>query len=138
MDVDFEQASEDFNNRMTQDLKEGKSDFVPLGGIPEGFVPLDFIMNPATDDLIFGYDLKEGMVVLLESLSAREDPKRLEDVNVHPYTKNRIFENARWCLVTRITTMRGAYDVHSFIGLYADGTKMSRTFNRSFAWIVKK
>lgn len=100
------------------------------------FEPMDFVMNPETEDLIRGDKLREGMIVLLEGCHMRQDPKNFETTD-SAYTRQRCLETARWCTVTDIRTSRNNRDVLSFIGLYADGTKFERMYNESYSWFVK-
>lgn len=107
--------------------------------VPESFEHRIFQMNPQTDDLIRGAELKEGMVVLIEDTSVRADPaKHLEeDHECDIYLCPRILAGALWCRVTRLERRRGD-ELVSFIGEYHDGTKRSRTYNISYCWFVKK
>jgi len=107
-------------------------------GIPSEFVPMDFEMDPTTDDLIWGSSLEQGMIVLVDAITIREDPtKHVSELDheCDPYSCNRLKEKSRWCMVT---DLRKHGDLVSFIALYADGTKRSRTYNQSFGWFVKK
>lgn len=112
-----------------------------LLNIPAAYVPKAYEMNPKTDDLISGFDLEDGMIVLIEGSIMREDPRRAngtwpqESEVANDYAKIRARETARWCKVTKYLRMG---PICSFIGLYADGTKISRQYNEFFYWIVKK
>lgn len=101
------------------------------------FEPMDYVMNPETDDLIRGDKLREGMIVLLESVSMRRDAENFADPKTRPYDRQRSLETSRWCTVTDMHTSSGDGRVMSFIGLYADGTKFERMYNESFCWFVK-
>lgn len=106
--------------------------------IPFEAVRIDYVMNPKTDDLIHGSELVEGMIVLIESASLRDNPERISfEKATDGYLSNRIRETARWCRVTKLTTVPENRALLTFIGLYADGTKMSRTLNKSHYWLVK-
>ena len=100
--------------------------------IPVAFVPLNFTNDPETEDLIFGDELTEGMVVLLGGMT-RFNPDNYESAS--QYEKNRILETARWC---RVVSIRREGSVTVFIGVYGDGTKHKRSHKNSFAWYVKK
>lgn len=104
--------------------------------IPEGYVALDYKNDPETEDLIFGSELQEGMVVLIEATTLRDNP---EGANLDsPYTRHRLDQNSRWCKITKL--LRNSIhssEVVTFIGVYADGTKMSRTFAVGNCWFVK-
>jgi hypothetical protein len=132
---------------------ENLNDEMTLLDIPVGTVPLSYIMDPETDDLLDGSELKNGMIVLIESVSMRENPEgtvrvfgmptealieipdEVKAMLKSPYSEVRIQETSRWCRVTRLKV----YDnIDSFIGLYADGTKMSRQYHEHYYWLVKK
>lgn len=104
--------------------------------IPEDFTPLNFRMDPATEDLIRGDKLENGMVVLIEQAMHREDPDRAFNTEreLTAYEMERLQRNSRWCRVTGLYTQG---DITQFIGVYADGTKHSRTYNLSYCWYVK-
>ncbi len=98
-----------------------------ISGIPSEAVDRTFVMNPETEDVIRGGELQEGMVVLLEDHMFR--------LPLHS-DKERDFK-ATWCQVTKL--QRNVRDeILSFIGVYSDGVKHSRTYNRSIFWLVKK
>jgi hypothetical protein len=101
--------------------------------VNQEYAPLDYLMDPSTDDLIRGDELKEGMVVLIEDVVVRNDPQKLGADGTSTYDTLRIYETARWCLVTKLHLGQ----IISFVGVYGDGTKMSRSYNHSFFWFVK-
>lgn len=105
--------------------------------IPEGVTPRVFKMDPARDDVIFGKDLENDMVVLLEDSTFKSDPEELDPE--HPrhseYNSEKIAQNSRWC---RVSTLHRDGELIRFIGTYSDGIKASRVYNRSFTWFVKK
>lgn len=104
--------------------------------IPGGFVARDYIMDPATDDLIRGTSLREDMVVLIGDHMMRDDP---EQENPSPYQQQRMRENNRWCRITDLQfNARHSNEVASFIALYADGEKIGRTYGTMHFWLVKK
>lgn len=111
------------------------------------FVARDYVMNPEDDILLFdGTELKPGMVVLLESDHQKGDQKDLENA----WSKKRYLESNRWCEVLRVQVQRRPeYDEHGqylfegsplvhFTAQYPDGVVAKRTYDASFAWIVKK
>jgi len=55
--------------------------------IPVAFVPLNFTNDPETEDLIFGDELTEGMVVLLGGMT-RFNPDNYVSSNCIPRTPN--------------------------------------------------
>lgn len=96
------------------------------------FVPKYYRMNPKTDELIRnGSGLKNGMRVLIESPNAKVDTD--EDLNT--WEEDRALENNRWCIVEALQV--DATGV-SFTGVYDDGTKRSRRWSLSHAWLVRK
>lgn len=108
---------------------------VPTIEIPEGLVSIDYLMDPKTDQVIRGKKLQEGQVVLLEKTYLRDNPERLSN-STDCYLRTRIFETARWCRVTELEPV-DHYGVVHFVGLYSDGTTMSRGFNVSHYWLRK-
>ena len=106
----------------------------PLGiRISRDFAPIDYVMDPAMEDLIRGSELEEGMVVLVEDHLVRGDPEDLKMVSLHKSNVRRIFETSRWCMVTKLE--QG--NVMSFIGVYGDGTKIHRQYSDRYCWFVK-
>jgi hypothetical protein len=105
-----------------------------LSQIPSEYAPKDYLMDPTTDELVAGDELEDGMIVLFEDTVLRPDPQRGIS---SPYDAVALKERARWCKITRLRRLENS-QVISFVGLYADGVKMSRTFNESWYWIVKK
>ncbi len=108
-----------------------------MNTIPFGYVTRSFAMNPDTDDLLFGNELTEGMVVLVEDHLFYEDPLILNKKNPSEYAVSRLNEKQRWCRIERFANGTER-DLVSFVGVYADGTKRVRTYNKSYAWFVKK
>ena len=106
---------------------------------PEGLVPLDYVMDPETEDLVYGDELREGDIVLIESgLIRLSIPKNWADV--HEYDRLKTLENSRWCVITKLRRPTGYEDhntILNFIGVYEDGTKMSRSFSGTYAWFRK-
>lgn len=85
-----------------------------------------------TEDLIYGKDLKDGMVVLIEPVGRTERYRsRSQDVG----WARRTSKTNRWCEVTRLFTMG---DDIIFIGLYVDGRKAIRITTPEAGWIVKE
>ena len=67
---------------------------------PEGLVPLDYIMNPETEDLVYGDELRDGDIVLIESGLVRHSiPKNWAEVREYERIKTQ--ENSRWCMITK-------------------------------------
>jgi hypothetical protein len=79
-----------------------------------------YLMNPATDTLLYGDELKDGMKVLLEwSVLRNHEEGRLDEF----FTITRLGHDG---------------NLIRFIALYDDGYMKSGTYNRSYAWIVRK
>ena len=106
---------------------------------PEGLVPLYYVMDPKTEDLVYGDELRDGDIVLIESGLVRFSiPKNWAEVREHERVKT--LENSRWCVITKLRRTPSYGDHNSilnFIGVYDDGTKMSRSFSESYAWFRK-
>ena len=105
---------------------------------PEGLVPLDYVMDPKTEDVVYGDELRDGDVVLIESGLRYSIPKNWAEVC--EYDRVKILENSRWCVITKLRRLpgyEGSNSVLNFIGVYEDGTKMSRSFSESYAWFRK-
>lgn len=105
--------------------------------VPEGYVALDYKMDPKTEDLIRGTKLIEGMVVLSEDM--REDPMRHVEGYVGSYMPGvydrvRLETMSQWCRVTELSVDR---EITSFVGVYSDGSKRSRKYNQQWFWFVK-
>ncbi len=100
------------------------------------FEPRYRTMESEYEDLLYGVDLVEGMIVLLFDPLMKGDPDAIHS----DYDRMHLLQNNRWCEVTqlKITTRYDATLLVSFIGVYRDGTKMPRTFCGSYTWLVKK
>lgn len=94
-------------------------------------------MNPETEDLIFGKDLVEGMVVLIE-----EPVHRMPKQIMHLAPTMKMIEDGekakirnRWC---RVSSLNFESDTVIFIGEYAEGNKHIRVYSEYDGWLVKK
>lgn len=100
-------------------------------------VTMDFQMNPKTEDLLpHGGRLENDMIVLIEDhlmLMARPQ----EDGTFRIGDERRFLENNRWCRVTELTHSPENRGMVSFVGVYEDGVKHKRSYNRSYAWYAK-
>lgn len=110
-----------------------------LIAIPEGHVTKNFKMDPATDTVIWGDEVVEGMVILIEDHMSREDETRIENAEEHElkYIRPRYDQNNRWCRVVSVRVINQNQELLGFLGEYSDGQIAARTFNKSYAWIVK-
>ena len=105
----------------------------PATTIPDGFAPRVYPLDPDTEDLIFGDQLVEGMVVLFEDSLLRGDANHIDTES--PITRARTLETTRWC---RVSSVRRSGHIVVFIGEYADGSKLRRSYAQDYAWFVKK
>ena len=109
------------------------------------FVDKFYEMDPQFEDLLpDGTYLQDGMVVLVEDSFIRADPS-----NDNKYEIERARETNRWATVSHIKVMkRWEHDdmgrvlgesspLVSFVATYGDGTKKKRSYDASYAWIVK-
>lgn len=93
-------------------------------------------MDPNTEDLIAnGSKLNEGMVVLIEDSMLRADiPNSGIDAITRDYDRERALENNRWAKVSDVRVDLGNRQVQ-FTATYADGSKKSRQYALSYAWL---
>lgn len=99
------------------------------GVIYTDIVPRNYKLNPATDDLVYGDDLVNGMRVLIGRTTGRYDEGQPELHNAGLPINN------RWCVVSRV---RVTDDTVFFIGVYEDGHKERRSSALVDIWLVKK
>lgn len=118
-----------------KELSKATIEELDLLAIPAEYTGRFVEMDPATDDLVIGYDLKEGMIVILESSHGRTDPGKTEKTS---YDEEMLRVQNRWCRVDHLRTDYQNDAIHQFVGVYGDGTKHSRTYNKQWYWIVKK
>lgn len=88
-----------------------------------------YTANSETESILYGDELEEGMVVMIEDWLLRG-----EEESSSFYDQARAEENNQFCKVTRLR--KG--NLVRFVGEYEDGTLRTRTFNSSYTWIVKK
>jgi hypothetical protein len=95
------------------------------------FEPKYRTMNPELEDLLkSGLDLREGMMVLIDSPELRY-PDLSDAEAVLDYTR----KFAKWCEVTQLSWNDGLVE---FIGLYGDMTKRLISVSVTHAWFVMK
>jgi hypothetical protein len=95
-------------------------------------VPKWTALAAADEDVIFGDQLEEGMIVILTpQLRSSDDAKFSDDQKI----REGLLEKNRWCEVTNLRPMGS--DIY-FIGLYADAQKMVRYCGVNIGWVVKK
>lgn len=104
--------------------------------IPAQHVRQGYSANVNVETILWGDELVEGMVVLIADPTFRENEERINIASDYElsYIRPRYDEQNRWCRVSKI---RARNDVMSFVGLYADGTQRTRTYNVVHAWAVK-
>ena len=102
--------------------------------IPADLVDRTFVMNPKTEDIVYGENLKDGMIVLFEDNIMS---KSIEGLTDEDYSWMSVIETQRWCRITHLRRSPGS-PILKFIGVYADGTKRVRTYNEDWAWLFKK
>lgn len=106
--------------------------------IPDGYVPYSFNAHVDNHLLLSGDKLRNGMIVLPAEKTFRENPERLEvkdGRSPSPYDRARVQETARWSIVT---DLRQDINIIHFTSLYADGTMIPRSYNKSIKWMVLK
>jgi hypothetical protein len=102
-------------------------------------VPHTYMMNPETDEIVpSGFELLNGMSVLIENSNRRSDLKYFTD---DLYKASRSIENYnaalewnRWCEVTHLTIWNN--ETVTFVGVYDDGVKIQRRVPVEHAWLV--
>jgi hypothetical protein len=87
-------------------------------------------MNPATDRIIFGDELEEGMLVLPESPTSRGDAGGTED---------ELIRAQRFRRVTRLRTVTKYGTLFTvFVGEWVDGYQEVHGCAITTAWLVRK
>lgn len=100
------------------------------------FTPRVHAMDPEFEDVVFGTDLQNGMIVLLQDSLMKGDPEYI----ANDYDKERLMKCNRWCEVTqfRIINRNDDAPLIKFMGVYSDGTKYPRTYDSNYTWVIKK
>lgn len=106
-------------------------------GINVEFVDQFAMADSEVEEVLYSKDLKDGMRVILEQPSNR---KNCTPYAIAGWDKGELYDalrSNRWCTVTKI-----AYDelnrVYVFIGVYDDGTRITRRDTSYTTWVVKK
>ena len=88
-------------------------------------------MSPATDRIVFGDELRDGMWIIREDETMRCGSAHSEDVEIRVN---------RFCKVTRLQTVEcGSGPCVIFIGEWVDGyQKAFGPIHHMFAWIVRR
>lgn len=99
------------------------------------YVDQHYVAQSEFEDILFGEDLRDGMIVLIEDSLMRAD---LGHLSSH-YDRARAEECNRWCEVSRLRFVANPQSpMVRFVGQYPDGTMRVRTYGASHAWIVKR
>lgn len=107
-----------------------------MQNIPSDYCGKLFSMNPETEDIVRGNELKDGMVVLVEPRDLRF-PIDSECSGNSRITFPQIVDVNRWCYVTKLHSGFPTNDRISFVGIYSDGTKAFREYQSGTPWFVK-
>lgn len=92
-----------------------------------------YVMDPSVEKSLFGQDLIDGMIVLVEHPNYKFE---LEDVSLKPVSLDyeRNIAN-RWCKISEIT--EGYEGMMHFLATYGDGTSFRRSSAKYQGWIAK-
>jgi hypothetical protein len=104
--------------------------------IPGGYAPAYFKQDPQIEELLRTEDLKDGMIVLVESMFSRDDPKEAEGPDANPWVVERLEKYQTWRMVTKIQESRN--NIISWVGVAADGSAKSMQYGRGHFFFVKK
>ena len=107
--------------------------------IVEKFRPFDV----ETEEMLYGEELENGMVVLIETRCRIDNVLSESEVELTPMGKHDVLTLNRWCRISKIRKPdentpdrnRGAI---SFMGVYADDTQEIRHSGIHTGWVVKK
>ncbi len=102
--------------------------------IPGHLVPDSYLHDPATEVVLSGDQLREGMIVLLEYPFFRANPDERHARYQRPVPHEERNEKARWCLIQRIEQIQD--DVVTFSALYEDGSTAVRRYSVTMKWYV--
>jgi hypothetical protein len=92
--------------------------------VPVAEIGREYLNDPQTEDCVYGDELREGDVAILaEGLFRWHSGENTFNPATH------------WC---RVTKLRQRGDILSFIGVYADGSQVPRTYNVSLCWYIKR
>lgn len=88
-------------------------------------VPMYAPMDPQTEDVLYGDELQNDMVVLVGSGGRMPDNSELAPIR------------NRWCRITKLRYDKNENQIY-FIGVYADGDQQVRRSEVNTGWLVKK
>ena len=103
-------------------------------------VSIDFVdqyelLDSDTEEIAYTKDLKDGMIVLIESPAAKMNVGPFQILGWDKSEMHMALANNRWCTVTQFDMGTGGY---VFVGVYEDGTKFVRRYPAMYTWFVKK
>lgn len=97
-------------------------------------VPQNLPMDPETEDIVYGNELEDGMLVL----AVPHGRCSAEFTATHnPEVFYRVLSDNRWCKVSKIRKDDEERMVH-FIGVYEDDQKVVRSSPPNAGWVVKR
>jgi len=99
------------------------------------FVDKHYIPTSDTEEILYGFELKNGMIVVIESPDLREDTESISWLRRSVELYRQSLERNRWCKVTKFLDDGNAI---RFVGEYIDGTKFARFYDSTSTWVVKK
>ncbi len=98
------------------------------GVVYDNIVDKYTMMNPATEDLLYGDEICDGMRVLA-GFSDRQNESSV-------VMQHAILRDNRWCTVSKLRVENN--NCIYFIGVYDDGIQIERDTFVATAWVVKK
>ena len=109
----------------------------------DDYVSRAYMMNPETEVILEGTELKSGMVCILEDSIFREDPKRVAEMSREhesfDYAFERLKKNNRWFKIVRfLSSDRNHRGLTKFIVEFEDGVQVSKVYADTYTWIVRK
>lgn len=106
--------------------------------IPAGYAEARHKLDPETEVLLRVEDLKEGMVVLIESMGIHEDPEKALDPNCSPYVLRHLEVYQTWRRVTEMKRSPRYEGIFSWVGVDANNFGSSQTYGSGHFFFVKK
>lgn len=106
--------------------------------IPAGFTEARHELDSETEVILRVEDLKEGMVVLIESMLGGNDPAKAEDPNCDKYVLERLKNYQTWRRVTELKRSTANWGLFGWIGTDAEGRARSQKYGAGHFFFVKK
>jgi hypothetical protein len=106
--------------------------------IPAGYTEARHEIDPESEVILRVEDLKDGMVVLVESMITGDNPAKAEDPDCDKYVLERLKKYQTWRRVTELK--RSGYDTRivSWVGVDANGRGKSQKYGIGHFFFVKK